>query len=98
MHFSAKCAQRPFEYVCSLVSLYPEEKIKNDIFEMVKQSLEYLIFHLSQPDSLLSMDTLDMFVENIFLVSPLAEYQKKIFSDLIQSSSIQNKVKCLINL
>lgn len=55
MHFSRKCAERPFEHVLSLLRLIPWYSIDNEtvklMFEMLKLSIEALVLHQSRPNN-----------------------------------------------
>ena len=63
LHFSRKCAQRPFEHVSSILYLYPWRSIsvstRDLLFEMVKQTVECLIGHLGRSLRCISTGTLE---------------------------------------
>lgn len=95
MHFSRRCAQRPFEHICSLLYLLPWKIVnisnRDLIFELVKQCLEALLFHISKPMSSLTAGTLDRYLKASLSFPIFTEKQKKILqqmADVPQSMAV----------
>lgn len=86
MHFSRRCAQRPFEHIESILSLLPWKIInvasRDMIFEMVKQALEYLLGHLSRPLSTLADEVLDCYMCAALNFPIFTEKQKKMLQQM----------------
>lgn len=87
MHFSRKCAQRPFEHICSILHLLPWKMIsvatRDVMFEMVKQALEYLLGHLYRPLTNISDETLDRFMKAAKTFPIFTENQKNILQTMV---------------
>lgn len=89
MHFSRRCAQRPFEHICSILYLLPWKILnvatRDAIFEMVKQGLEFLTSHLYKPISILGEETLERYMKAANWFPIFTEKQKKILLQVIVS-------------
>lgn len=88
VHFSRRCAQRPYEHVCSLLYLLPWKQMnvvnRDAIFEMVKQALEFLLNHLNRPLPSLGAETLNRFLKAIYWFPVFTDRQRKITQQMCE--------------
>ncbi|KAI7832407.1 hypothetical protein BC939DRAFT_103074 [Gamsiella multidivaricata] len=83
LHFSRKCAERPFENILSIMAKYPWHKPyrvlplhRDHIFELLKLSIESLRLHLSKEYNTIHPTLLNRMVRSAILTPAFTERQK----------------------
>ncbi|KAF8937435.1 hypothetical protein BGZ47_009057 [Haplosporangium gracile] len=83
LHFSRKCAERPFENILSILAKYPWHQAhrvlplhRDHIFELLKLSIESLRMHLSKEYNTIHPTLLTRMVRCAVLTSAFTERQK----------------------
>ncbi|KAF8939743.1 hypothetical protein BGZ58_008831 [Dissophora ornata] len=83
LHFSRKCAERPFENILSILAKYPwhlPHRIlplhRDHIFELLKLSIESLRTHLSKDYNTINPTLLNRMVRSAILTPAFTEKQK----------------------
>ncbi|KAF9941689.1 hypothetical protein BGZ67_004263 [Mortierella alpina] len=83
LHFSRKCAERPFENILSILAKYPWHQPyrvlplhRDHIFELLKLSIESLRLHLSKEYNNIQSTLLQRMVRSAILTPAFTERQK----------------------
>ncbi|KAI9305229.1 hypothetical protein BJ944DRAFT_239845 [Cunninghamella echinulata] len=93
LHFSRKCAERPFENIISIITKYPWHQAhlitilhRDSIYEMLKLSIESLMNHLSKDYVQIDPTLLERLVRVGLLCPAFTEQQKMV---LLKTSTIE---------
>lgn len=93
MHFSRKCAERPFENIISVIAKYPWHQThlistmhRDHIYEMLKLSIESLKTHLAKDYVQIDKTLLERLVRAGIMCPAFTERQK---TTLLQASRIE---------
>ncbi|KAI8980327.1 hypothetical protein BDB01DRAFT_898224 [Pilobolus umbonatus] len=92
LHFSRKCAERPFENIISIITKYPWNQIeyistlhRDHIYEMLKLAIETLKIHLSKETSQIDSTLLERAVRAGVMCPSFTERQK---TTLLQTAKL----------
>ncbi|KAI8820198.1 uncharacterized protein EV422DRAFT_82501 [Fimicolochytrium jonesii] len=104
LHFSRKCAERPFENIISIISKVPwhdpisiSTAHRDHLFEMLKLSLEALRIHLNRFDHNIDDSLLDRVVRTGLCVPLFTEKQKVTLLNVAQIPCPRDLVKFVYN-
>ncbi|KAI7901470.1 uncharacterized protein BX663DRAFT_562363 [Cokeromyces recurvatus] len=93
LHFSRKCAERPFENIISIIAKYPWHQLylisvmhRDHIYEMLKLSIEALKLHLAKDYVQIDPTLLERLTRAGIMCPAFTERQKK---TLLQTASIE---------
>lgn len=85
LHFSRKCAERPYEHIISLLRLVPWQNMsviaRDHFFELCKLAVESLKVHLAKVSSPLKPEVLESIIDAVVTFPIFTEKQKSSFKE-----------------